>query len=291
MNAYLINRVQPTHCKGNKNWVQVAATVDIIQRKATSERVRTGFRLKEQFAGIKGIVTDPAFPAEKPADAYEWVSDFGGWSGEHAEFYEAVYSEPAESLQEVAFEVISLDCEPVELPPYVKVDFPACVSEHPETWHKYQCSIGYEQVFNLIHDAVAKIVAENPDVLSMDDYKSIQTCTVQQRIAIPSVARRTRKVERFNSKTRPHRKFDDVTDTVKMVTLLQFVGKYKDRGAPYIQVQAMGGKNYEDLQFNLAVYIKSFTDKLDITRLSVCHHCFGSGTVKTKDQVTDEEAP
>lgn len=277
----LINGQEAAVCKGNSLWRQVEGPIESIVAVHTPSPKVLKFVLKEEHKALLS-----SLPAECSPGTFErdWDEDCG-WSGEYAAFYEPVYDDPQPVHTPLEFEVIDLNCEPVLIPTYVKVEFPACVSEHRCTWHKYPCSIDSSQVFRLLYDEVEKVVAAHPDRFFKDDFRSIETCRVQQRVLIPAPVRKTRQEDYYPTFRSRKTKTRTVVDTIKNVEVMHFVGSYKnDKGA--VQVISVHGKDYAELQVNLASYIRSFTDKLDPTMRAVCHHCFGTGVVEVKDEVS-----
>jgi len=271
---YLVNGQHPVICRGNSNWCQVDGDITSIERELPAEQELVGFRLKDEYASVTNL------PQEQPISAFAWSDDDYEWVGEHVELYQPVYRDIPRGTEAIPFEVIDIDCEPVALPDYVKVDFPANVREYRQIHHKYPCRIAMTDVFRLVRKAILEHIAKHKGVFRISDYERLQTMSVDVVVTIPEEIRKPRKVQDILSR-RP--KWKTVVDTDKSVRVLDIVGDYQNKHDS-IQITKVHGENYADLQTNLAAYIATFIDKLDPRRWQVCPHCRGEGVVLVEEE-------
>lgn len=266
---WLVNGVEPTVCRGDADWCQVAGDITSIQRINHKSDLLDHWKLKEQYA---------SFPLEKTrhADAFERYDD----DDPNAAFYEAVYvhQEPVITTEE--FEVIDYDCEPIARPAYVTVKFPHTLSEYPDTWHKWPCEINYKAVFEIVAEAVVTRCKELPDYV-VTDHRNIQALKVERRISIPQSAQVAERENYWPSFRSRNMKSRMVKKTTRLIKVLDLIGEYKG-GHGEIRTVALSGDNWAELSENLSNYVQSFVDLLDPEHLEVCEHCKGSGVVKAE---------
>ena len=265
---FLINGVEPVKCKGNPSWAEVNGDITEIKKLVKKPAVLKEFNLRSKFVGKTTLLLT------KDADSF--YRDDYDWLGEDVEFYEPVYNEPEiiETIEE--FEVIDRNCMPVSMPNYIKVEFRNNIAKYPETQHLYPCSINYKEVYDRVHDRLVAIVRSNPDRLICDDYKNIQTLTIQEIITVPYHAEKT--VHYYPTMRSKKMKKKIVQETKRNAEILKIVGEYKSNTA--IQVASVSGDNYADLQIKLEEYIQSFEQILSFDSHEVCDKCKGTGITK-----------
>ena len=257
----LINSDPVVLCPGNDKWAIVEGDVHSIQGVKTVRGEALCFRLAERYRGIV-----PNLPETQPLDAFEFT-DCGGIKGELAEFYEVVRREDTEEFEPREWQVIDMDCEPAQLPDYVKVEFPNDLS-------KYPCYILYKTVFDFIWDRVSGIVDNSNGKYRRDNFKGIQALRVWQEIPANFDVKRL-VIGEGKKATRVKRR-------VCEATILSIVGDYKRDYMDTVQIENVRGENYEDLQKNLEEYIQSFLVLLDKDEREICPHCEGAGIVTTE---------
>jgi len=268
--GYVINGEDAIQAPGDKSYAIVDGEVTTLERKLTKSRSIIGYALYDRYKDITQL------PHETPVDAFSRDED-GDLCGPNAEFYHAVYDEPQQYLEPVEFEVIDRDCEPVTIPPYVTIEFPNNIAKFPETQHKYPCRIGSETVFNLLWDRVKAAVSESDGKYVMDDYKSIQTLTVSERIAIPYHESKT--VEYYPTPRARKTKTRTVPINWRTVKVFEICGPKYSQSGKKACTSAVRGENYADLQTKLEAYIQSFLVQLTEGKRLVCEHCRGEGVV------------
>lgn len=269
--AYVINGVDAVLAPGDKSYAIVEGTVETFERKMMPARNIIGYELYDRYKEITQL------PHELPADSFT-RDDEGDLCGKNAEFYMAKYNVPEPYLQPVDFEIIDRDCEPVKIPSYVVIEFPNNIAKYPETQHKYPCRIGAETVFNLLWDRVKAVVDASDGRLSMDSYKSIQTLTINERIAIPYNETTTRSYYPTARSRKP--KIETVAVRWKTIKLFETCGPKYSNSAGKNSVSTVRGENYADLTDKLEAYIQTFITQLDGDKREVCRHCRGEGVVK-----------
>jgi hypothetical protein len=269
--SYVINGEAAVPAPGDKNYAIVDGTVTSIEVKRTAPGHRVGYALYDRYKEITQL------PHELPADAFTRDGD-GDLCGENAEFYHAVYSEPAAYLEAVEFEIIDKNCEPVTIPSYVTINFPNNIARHRETQHKYSCFIPGKAVFELLWDRVKERVSTSEGKYEMDDYRSIQALRVSERIAIQYHETTTRQYYPTARSRKPR------TETLqvrwKTLKIIEIYGPGYSQGTQNREVTpVIRGKDYAELQTNLEAYINSFLSRMEDGKREVCRHCRGEGIV------------
>jgi len=265
---YLVNGKPPVLCPGNSDWAMVEGDLISLERIVPAKRELVGFCLKEEFVGVVTIAE------QLPADAFTFDFDESEWTGERAELYQPVYLDVPQGTTPVEFHVIDYDCEPVKMPPYVEVDFPANLKFHRAVQHKYPCRVPMKQVFDLVAEAVVAEVNKHPEIYRLHDCRNIQVLKVT---AILKTAPRKERIDvsRVGAR-RP--KWKTVTETTITKEVLSIVGEYRDK-ANAIQIREVAGENYKDLKAKLEAYIQSFVELIDPRQWCVCDKCNGEGVV------------
>jgi len=263
----LVNGTPPAVCPGNNRWCMVEGDIERIERILPETREHAGFNLKSEFVGVVAATV----PSTMPLGAFEYDYD-GGWIGERAELYEPAYKTKPSTTEPVEFEVIDFDCEPVAMPSYVEVEFPANLRFRREVQHKYPCRVRMQDVFPLVADAVVKETQKHPGLYELHDCRNIQSLSVKVRIDKKQVT--VRKRDWFSK--RP--KWSTVTETHTTKEVLSIVGKYDDKGRS-TQICEVSGKDYADLAAKLEAYIQGFVSLIDPRRWCVCETCGGEGVV------------
>ncbi|GAG17730.1 unnamed protein product, partial [marine sediment metagenome] len=165
-------------CPGNSKWAMVEGDVYSVQRARIVRGEVTGFQLAHKYKGVASNL-----PETQPLNAFVY-NDQDRFEGDLIEFYEEVRAESTEELEPIEWQVIDMDCEPVELPKYVLVKFPDSLRQYPQTWHKYPCVIGVPDVFNLVYDRVAEVVDSSDRKYGRNDYRNIQILGVWENVPV-----------------------------------------------------------------------------------------------------------
>jgi len=261
----LINGAMAVPCPGNEHWAMVDGDVTSIFVEREPIRQLTGFRLKEEFAGV--VTT---LESELPLEAFTRDED-GVWCGEHVELYETAWVDHPQEPESQECEVIDFDCEPVDMPSYVVVDFPSNLKFHRAIQHKYPCHISMPAVFQLVAEAVVAETAKHPGLYRLHDCRNIGILGVDAVLKITP-----RKVRRDVGFRRP--KWKTVTETQITKRVLGIVGEYRDKSG-YEQIGEIQAKEYSELKVTLERYIQSFVDRIDPQRWCVCPTCNGEAVV------------
>jgi hypothetical protein len=276
-NHYVINGEPAVQADGDKTYAVVNGVVTSIERKVTPQRNRIGFVLIERYREITQL------PHELPLGAFVYDDD-GDLCGENAEFYRGIFDDPQPYLEAVEFDIIDRDCEPVNMPSYVVIEFPNNIAKYRETQHKYPCYVSSETAFNLLWDRVKEHVTASNGIYVIDDYKSIQALRVQERINIPY--HETKQRSYYPTQRSRKMKTETVPVTQKLVKVIEIYGpKYGQDAAGKQRTQTIRGVNYADLQTNVESYIQSFLTQLADGKREVCRHCRGEGIVEVLAEV------
>jgi len=277
---YRINGADAVRCKGDGTWAIVVGDVQSIERKEKKPSTKLGF---------KRIDGAPAhLPETLPADefSYEGGGDYVSRSGYDYRFFETVYQEGEEYWTPLEFEVIDRDTEPVNMPAWAVVQWPANIEHHRETQHKYPCSIGREALFGLVVAAVEKKIAESRGVLEWNDYRNIGTFTVKRWIDIPAKIRKPERVEYWPSARSRKAKTKMVTREREQRNLFTYNGFYRDRGKDDIHAPSINAANYAELAEAVNEHVDAIAALCDLDRYCICEKCNGLGMTIAKATTT-----
>lgn len=275
-----INGEKAIACPGNDKWAMVEGKITSLEYVRQVQGEVTGFRLADRYRNLV------ALPETQPLDAFERAVDCGGIAGELSEFYEVVRAEPTEETEVLEWQVINLDCEPMQMPDYVQAKFPDSLRQYPQTWHKYPCYITMPNVFSLVYDKVAEAVDGSDRKYERDNYKNIQVLEVWENVPVNFPLHR--RVVRIATTKKGKDKVEEIPETVRKIPVFKLYGTYKTdrefRGTDVgMQIQAIHGESYGDLQKKLEEYVQSFLIiLLDGAKREVCPHCKGTGIVEVK---------
>lgn len=241
-----------TKCIGTAEWWRYDGIIETLESVHKRPAKCMGYHLKDEIA-----VKLPTLPVELPSDAFGYDDDKEEMTGEYAEFfdfYHRILEPQPPEIRELEFIVLHTDCEPVVLPSYVVVEYPEALDQHVELQHLLPCFIRADSVFNLVYDALVKIV-KGQRHLTCDKYKNIQVLRVFEQIIVPKTAKpQTREI-------------------------LHIVGTYHDKQGAR-QISAVSGKNYVDLQQNLQALIDELAEPLLQSQPMHCPKCGGCGIVR-----------
>lgn len=205
--------------------------------------------------------------------------DYVSLDGFDLDNYCMVYEQKEGSWESVEFDVIDRDCEPVQLPAWVSVEWPANIEHYPEQQHKYPCSISARSLFELIVGRVELLVKSSPE-LDWNDYRNIGTFTVKHRVNIPDPLRRQERIEGYKSPRSRKKTVTYVKPEYKWVDLVTVNGFYKDSTRDEIKLAGLRGANYEELHRKVEEYIDSIVSLCDPSTWHVCSACNGRGIVR-----------
>jgi hypothetical protein len=275
--SHRINGADAVRCKGDGTWAIVVGDVQLIERKDKKPSVVTRFRRNDEAPGN--------LPETLPADAFEYDYEDGGYKsqlGYDRRCYEAVYQEGEEYWTPLEFEIIDRDTEPMTMPAWAVVDWPANIEHYRETQHKYPCHITRESLFALVAAAVEKKIAESRGVLEWNDYRNIGTFTVKRWVDIPAKVRRPERVEYWPSSRSRKAKTKMVTREHEQRTLFTYNGFYRDSGKDNIRAPSIAAKNYEELAEAVNEHVDAIASLCDLNRYCICEKCNGLGLTIAK---------
>lgn len=280
---YRINGQESVPARGDTAWSVVDGDVDRIEQYVPGPRTLSGFsRVQGSPDTIPAWISVAA--VERDADG-EWRSR----SGYDLGYYYPEYTQADGSWIAVDFDVIDRDCEPVRLPDWCVVDWPANIEHYPEQQHKYPCHVSVKRLFELVAHEVEKLVESSP-VLSWDKYLNIGTFTVKHRVDIPPHLRtkETREVyRRPNSKKTTK---ETIVREHRWEQVLKLNGFYQNRSPDDVYVPELRGSNYADLKKKVDDYIQSIVSLCDPARWTVCEACSGHGMVRLSPRDGDGSA-
>jgi len=279
----LVNGEIPQACLGNENWRMVAGDVVRIVnvRKGSPPVVR--WLLADKYDGIVDL------PSELPAGATPYDRDACDCKPYDAEecrfdpgFYRAEYGDAPEVVTPMEFEVFDVSCEPFDLPPWVKPDFPHSLKEYPWAWHKFPCSVTAAHVFGEALERVTGIVNKTPHLFFSQHYPSIGHVVVSENIAVPFESKYTQrydaKIGRKKTETRT-RVVEERNRAVVVLDLSMEGSIYGDLNTRVI-VHGVQGENFENLVAKKDAYIERIAAMLSPEAREVCPCCKGIGIIK-----------
>lgn len=270
--SYLINDKPLQLCPGNEKWAFIDSTITSIKRPHTLPTKIIGYKLKSKYSNLVDM------PEELPAESFDVDCD-GSLYGEYNEFYEAMRTTPEIKYTDIEFQVIDLNCEPINLPEYVQIKFPDNLRNYPQTWHKYPCYISASKVFDILYDKVVNIVDSSDKKYGRDNYKNIQTLEVWENVPVNFPLHK--RIIEYATTKKGKNKVKNIQETIRKIRVFRLYGTYKlDReidSDTEILIQSISGENYQHLQKNLEDYIQSFIILLDSKKREVCPHCKGTG--------------
>lgn len=274
ISTLLVNNQVPQECVGNKRWCFINGSVNTIQQKMSGKSKLDKFVIKEHFQ--KHINT---LPLEVPSYSFNYDEDECQYVGNNVEFYEPVYTQEPDTFVDLEFIVIDKDCKPVDLPPYIHVNFPHDLDNYPETWHKYPCSIGARDVFKLLLPKIEEISRDKKtsNVYEFHIYDSLELIDVKLRIPLPEKLI-TSKVYKIGKK-----KFTEEYKYNKLPFIRIAVNYKENIGGPFLQIEHIEGNNYKDLQKKIDDFINGIVDMFDIGKYVVCEHCHGHGLINIEE--------
>ena len=219
-------------------------------------------------------------PETLPADAFEYDYEDGGYKshlGYDRKFYEATYQEGEDFWTPMEFEVIDRNTEPVNMPGWAIVDWPASIEHHRETQHKYPCHISRESLFALVEAAVEKKIAESHGALEWKDYRNIGTFTVSRWVDIPAKSRKPERVEYYPSFRSRKPKTKTIVRERESRTLFTYNGFYRDAGKDDIRAPSIQAASYAELAEAVSEHVEAVAALCDTTRYCICDKCNGLG--------------
>lgn len=267
--TYLVNGSEADVAPGHSEWRIVVGDVTSITSVTERGKKHVGWRLRDSCKGT-------ALSLNKPPEEFSRWDEYP--AGDQRHFYEEVLEDQGPEHKDVAFAVEARDEEPVRLPEYVKVDFPANLGHKPYLQHQYPCRIPYEKVFGLLADSLIAKIGESPNY-RVTDHRNIQCLRIDRRIEIPPAARVAEWQSYYPTLRSRKEKWRKVTHTERWVSVINVIGTYSNPGKDDVRTEEMRGSDYKDLKVNLQAYIDRFLDFLDPDILQVCTRCKGSGVV------------
>ena len=243
-------------CPGNEAWLQYTGTIETLETVRNVPHTCVGYRLSSRVVDKLATV----LPETLPADAFPYDIDdgVGGDWAAYVEFYKSVLEPQPPVVTPIPFKVLDYDCEPVDLPSYVHVDFPDFLKHHKALHHKFPCRIHYKDVYELVAEALVEIVNSNSH-LTCNDHRNIQVLRVNEIV----------------NKAGPRGK-------PLQSEVLYIVGEYREKGGA-IQIKNIKGETYEDLQANLGAYIVELAKPLLRGQRVACPTCGGHGVINEQE--------
>lgn len=285
---YIVNGCKKLQiCPGNSQWGMVSCIVKTLQRIIPPGNILEKYVLKEEY-----VNSDKCnLPKELPSNTFEVDYDDDGdrtvISKEYGAFYDCYnpkYISGELSYANVEFVIIDKDCEPVELPPYVKVKFPDSLIHHPETWHKYPCYISAVDLFNLIYPELKNVCEVNSERLNMSDYKNIGILEISIKIQLPKSLQKKVSYSYYPTIRSKKPKTAYKTPTSISYNFLRIVRDHKEYKDGSLLVGEISADNYEELKQKINKYIKDLVSLIDIPLMTICEYCKGLGLITNKHE-------
>jgi hypothetical protein len=273
---YRINGEPAVPAKGSSDWSVIDGDVQSIE---VTSRGRSFIKLYRRVDGASERLpeTIPADGAERDDDG-----DIVSIAGHDPRFYEAEYEVPPDEWVQAEFEVIDRDCEPVDMPSWCVVDWPANIEHYRERQHLYPCHITVESLFCLCAEQIESAVNKSSGRLFLADYRSIGTLHVDALVDIPEEFQRPERVEYYKTFRAKKASTKIVKNSTKTVRLFELNGHYSKPSASCIQVPSIRAANYEKLASEVEKYVDSIVGLCDMGRRCVCPKCGGNGVVFTE---------
>lgn len=268
-----VNGAEPTWGKGDRNWCVVDDEITSI------ERYKAGG--KKPLHWKRSVDAVPSLPETLPLDRVECDDDWNNVSldGYDLSNYYLVEEELPGTWEPVEFEVLDRDCEPVQLPTWAIVEWPANVEHYPEQQHKYPCSITAKSLFEIVVGEVAQVIASSKE-LTWDDYRNIGCFTVKKRLHIPEPLRRQERREYYKTLRSKKASVEYIVPEWKWVDVVRVNGFYKDSSRDDIRVPSLRAANYTELKKAVDEYVTKIVDLCDESKWHVCEVCDGRGLVR-----------
>lgn len=274
--AFRINGMEAVRGSGDHTWAVVTGEIQTIERRDRKPSVIVGYQRNEG--------SPSHLPETLPADAFEYDYEDGGYKshlGYDRKFYEATYQDGEDYWTPMEFEVIDRNTEPVDMPNWVTVNWPANVERCRETQHKYPCYITRESLFALVASAVEKKITESRGALEWNDFRNIGTFTVKRWVEIPVKARKPERVEYYPSINSRKPKTKTIVREGESRDLFTYNGFYKDGRKNEIKAPSIQAANYAELAEAVSEHVEAIAALCDTTRYCICEKCNGLGMTVT----------
>lgn len=283
--SFKINNSIWPKCPGNGAWAMKEEPVITIEEITRGPKPLLHWRLIEKYNGI----VDLPLTLPKEATPYDrGACDCTPWNEDECKFdpgfFEAVYGDSPEILIPCGFEIVDNDCEPILVPNYVKVLFPACLKEHPRTWSKFPCSIKAEKIWEMVIKAILPIVKSSPFLVILQEHISIGHLVIGEKMSVsfPSKTKERYRPMRNSDKTLT-RLVDEHYRVVPILDLVMAGNNYGDINTR-IFVDGLEAQDYRSLEKAIEKYVKGFTDILTTEQREVCPYCKGIGAISAKKE-------
>lgn len=274
--THLVNGKVPCWGNGDRSWCVFDGEITSIEVYRPGKTVPIHYkRIADAPQNLPEIIQ-----LDRVVRDEDW--DYVSLDGFDLGNYQMVYRQEEGSWESLEFDVIDRDCEPVTLPAWCVVDWPANIEHYPEQQHKYPCSITARSLFGLIVEKVAEIVRQSQN-LDWNDYRNIGTFTIKHRVEIPDALRRREKREVYKTARSRKPTTEYVTPQYKWIDLVTVNGFYKDSSREEVKVPSLRGENFAELQKKVDEYVDSIVSLCDPEQWHVCEACQGRGIVRLND--------
>lgn len=265
-----VNGCEPSWGNGDDRWCVISGEITSI------EKYTAGARKEVQWK--RSVDAPRTLPETIPLDRVERDED---WDYHSIDGYDLsnYYMETEETpgkWEQVEFKCIDRDCEPVQLPPWCVVEWPANVEHFPEQQHKHPCHITAKSLFEIIVGEVAAVIGQSKE-LTWDDYRNIGCFTVKKRLHIPEPLRRLEKREYYKTLRSKKASIEYITPEWKWVDVVRVNGFYRESSRDEIKVPSLKGENYAELKKAVDEYVAWIVDLCDESKWCVCGACEGRG--------------
>lgn len=271
--SLLINGTPVVVSPGDRNWAIVEGDVVSVVALVSGGRTLSHFELVPETAKVAraaGLVE-----SVPPATFWRDEDGDGLWVGENVQFYHPIFTPDPPVESPLEFEVFQAVAEPREIPSWCQVDFPYRLEYAPYLWHAYSCRISPENLWPFARKAVLDVVAKYPDRYIVRDYDSIQTMTVNIKLAVPFSSTINYTVTKGRRE-----KWCTKLEQYRESKLLELVGKYNQASPDAVRLPELRAENFTDLQATIDDYCSQLAASVDIGAWNVCPHCKGSGVLK-----------
>lgn len=258
--------------KCGSGWAIVEGVINSIEKKyiisgeiTTYKRSIDAPRNLPEYLDVSDIVEDD--------DGYKTCS-----LGYDLDYYIPQYPEEIASWIPVEFEIIDRDCEPVNLPLWCSIDWPANIEHYKEVQHKYPCHTLEKPLFNELALEIKELCNNNKNLI-FTDYLNIGILHVDMLVDIPKSLQKQSKEEYYPTFRSKKTKTRYVTYTTKKIRILTLNGFYANErtGDCVVLIPIFRGSNFEELKKQVDKFKQEILSMIDTNKYQICETCGGKG--------------
>ncbi|MEK6878863.1 MAG: hypothetical protein AABY22_04610 [Nanoarchaeota archaeon] len=263
-----VNGEQTESCVSDKSWKKFKGKINSIKIEYDLPQKVLEYRIKDEYKPLSK--ENSKFPFTKLIDSYDYDLDNN--------FYNAVYSPKERKQEEVPFIVIDKNCEPIQMVPGVKIQFPHNLNNHPETWHKYPCSISSHFVFLDLFNK-AKEFCSKYSKYKIEDMINIGIFRVKEYIEVNF---KKLDIRSYYRSLKAKKMTDEIYEVERIeIELLNIYSEIYTSPPKNVKiVPSFKADNYEQLKKKIDEYIGNELFILDSTTREICPHCEGLGILR-----------